>query len=138
MFTSVTTTTALCNIPKLAVNGDNSVIFFIRFTWAAKSKGIWPHLEGSATCPQPPATATGVSGASRAAPAIQGPVISLGTPPIDPTLAIYEADLEKWEKDKALALDLLTQHILDSTVIHTLTLKTTSAMWAEIVHGYIY
>ena len=125
MSTSVTTTTALHNVPKLSVNGDN---FLIRFTQAVKSKGVWPYLESSATCPQPPATATGVSGASSAAPAIQGPATSLGTPPVDPTVAIYEADLEKWEKDEALALDLLTQHIPDSTVICILTLKTTSAM----------
>ena len=133
MSTSVTTTTALHNVPKLSVNGDN---FLIRFTQAVKSKGVWPYLESSATCPQPPATATGVSGASSAAPAIQGPATSLGTPPVDPTVAIYEADLEKWEKDEALALDLLTQCILDSTVIHTSTLKTASAMWAEIVCEY--
>ena len=76
----------------------------------------------------PPATATGVSGASSTAPVIQGPATSSGTPPVDPTVAIYEADLEKWEKDEALALDVLTQHIPDSTVICILTLKTTSAM----------
>ena len=59
-----------------------------------------------------------------------------GTPPIDPAVAKYKADLEKWEKDEALALDLLTQCILDSTVVHTLTLKTTAAMWDEIICEY--
>lgn len=137
MSSSITTTTALCDIPKLPVNGDNSVIFFIRFTQAVKSKGIWPHLNGSATCPQPPPTTTGVSEASSAAPVAQGPRTSMGTLPVNPIIAKYEANLEKWEKDEALALDLLTQCILDSNVICTLTLKTAVAMWAEIVHEYM-
>ena len=66
----------------------------------------------------------------------QGPVTMVGTPPINPALVKYEEDLEKWEKDKALTLDLLTQCIPDSTVIHTSTLKTAAAIWAEIVYKY--
>ena len=134
MSTLVTTTTALYNVPKLFVNGDNIVIFFIRFTWAIKSKGIWPHLDGSATCPQPPMTTPGTPGA---APTVQGPMTSLGTSPINPAIATYEAELEKWEKDKALTLNLLTQCIPDLTVVCTLTLKTTVAMWAKIIHEYL-
>ena len=137
MSSSITTTTTLHDIPKLSVNRDNSAILFIRFTWALKSKGIWPHLNGSAICPQPPSTTTGVSEASGAVPAAQGPATSMGTLPVNPTTAKYEANLEKWKKDEALALDLLTQYILDSTVICMSTLTTTVAMWAEIVHEYM-
>jgi hypothetical protein len=38
-----------------------------------------------------------------------------------------------WDKDEAIALDLLTQHIPDSTVICTMNQPTAVAMWAEIV-----
>ena len=136
MSTLVTTTTALCNIPKFSVNEDKSVIFFTRFTWAVKSKGVWPHLDGSATCPQPLTTAPGAPGAPSVAPTIQGPTTSSGTPHIDTAITRYEAELEKWEKDEAPTLDLLTQCIPDSTVVHMSTLKSTVAIWAEIVHEY--
>ena len=136
MSTSVTTTAALRDVPKLSVNGDNSVIFFIRFTRAVKSKGVWPHLDGSAACPRCPITTTGATGTSGTDPTIQGPATMAGTPPTDPAIAKYEEDLANWEKDEALALDLLTQRIPDSTVIRTSTLKTAAAMWAEIVHEY--
>ena len=102
MSTSVTTITVLCNIPKLSVNGDNSVIRFIRFIHAVKSKGVWPHLDGSAICSQPPAVTTGPSGAPGTVPTAQGPPTVAGVPPINPAVAKYEEDLEKWEKDKAL------------------------------------
>ena len=68
MSTSVTTTTALWDVPKLSVNGDNFIIFFIRFTWAMKSKGVQTHLDGSAVTPQPPATAISASGAPGTVP----------------------------------------------------------------------
>ena len=40
MSTSVTTTTALYDVPKLSVDGFNSVIFFIRFTHSVKFRGF--------------------------------------------------------------------------------------------------
>ncbi|KIM70963.1 hypothetical protein PILCRDRAFT_17562, partial [Piloderma croceum F 1598] len=45
-------------------------------------------------------------------------------------------ELVTWRKDEALALDLLTQHIPDSTIIRTLSQLTAAAMWAEIVREY--
>ena len=80
--------------------------------------------------------ATGATGTPVTVPAIQGPVTAAGTPPINPAVEKYEEALKEWKKDKALALDLLTQCIPDSTVIHTANLKTTPAMWAEIVREY--
>jgi len=41
-----------------------------------------------------------------------------------------------WQKDDALALDLLTQHIPDSTVICTASQPSATAMWAEVVREY--
>ena len=42
----------------------------------------------------------------------------------------------QWDKDESLALDLLTQHIPDSTVICTSGLGTAAAMWVEILHKF--
>ena len=102
MSISVTTTIAFHDVPKLSVNGDNFVIFFIRFTHAVKSKGVWPHLDGSTTCPQCLATTTNTSSAPGTVPTAQAPMTTVGTPAIDPAVAKYEEDLEKWEKDEAL------------------------------------
>ena len=117
--------------PQILCDGDNSVIFFIIFTHAVKSKGVWPHLDSSSACLQPHATATHASGTPGTVPMVQGPVTTAGIPPIDPAVAKYEADLAEWEKDEALALNLLTQHTPDLTVIHTSTLKFSAVMWAE-------
>ena len=76
---------------------------------------------------QGPATATGVA-PQMAAPQMMAP---------DPaTVTTYEEVLAKWEKDEALALDLIMQQIPDSTVIHTVNLLTATAMWTEIVREY--
>ena len=76
---------------------------------------------------QGPATAAGV------APQMVAPQT---TAPDPAAVTAYEEVLAKWEKDKALALDLITQRIPDSTVIHTVNLSTAAAMWTEIVREY--
>ena len=68
---------------------------------------------------QGPATATGV------APQMAAPQTMAPDPP---TVTVYEEVLAKWEKDEALTLDLITQRIPDSTVIHTVNLLTATAM----------
>ena len=101
-----------------------------------KSKGVWTYLDGSAVTPQPPVTATSASGAPGTVPVAQGSATTAGTSPIDPTMVKYKEDLDKWNKDKALTLDLLTQCIPDSTVICMSTLGNAAAMWADIVCEY--
>ena len=68
---------------------------------------------------QGPATAAGVA-PQMVAPQMMAP---------DPAaVTTYEEVLAKWEKDKALALDLIMQWIPDSTVIHTVNLSTAATM----------
>ena len=76
---------------------------------------------------QGPATATGV------APQMAAPQT---TAPDPAAVTMYEEVLAKWEKDKALTLDLIMQWIPDSTVICTVNLLTAAAMWTEIVREY--
>ena len=69
---------------------------------------------------------------------VQGPATAAGVAPQtvapqtmapDPaTVTMYEEVLEKWEKDKALTLDLIMQQIPDSTVIHIVNLSSAAAM----------
>ena len=56
--------------------------------------------------------------------------------PINPADAQCQQDLAKWQRDEALAVNLLTQHIPDSTLVCTSTLLTAVAMWAEILREY--
>ena len=79
------------------------------------------------TVVQGPATAAGV------APQMVAPQT---TAPDPAAVTTYEEVLAKWEKDEALALDLITQWIPDSTVIHTVNLLTAATMWTEIVREY--
>jgi hypothetical protein len=44
--------------------------------------------------------------------------------------------LAVWDKDEAIALDLLTQRIPGSTVIWTMNLNSAAIMWAEIIREY--
>jgi len=76
-------------------------------THAVQSKGVWSHLEGTATKP-----------------------VAIGTTPPD------AAELVTWLKDESIALDLLTQWIPDSTVIRTASQTDAAAMWKEIVREY--
>jgi hypothetical protein len=121
MSTTVTTNTLPSNVPKLDVSGKNWAIYHIHFTCAVQSKGIWSHLDGST--PHPNAAAVVVEGAVQANAAAADAVVDA-------------AVLATWQKDEALALDLLTQCIPDSTVIHTVSQPSAAAMWAEIVCEY--
>jgi hypothetical protein len=55
-----------------------------------------------------------------------------GSKPCPATNSTVE-ELAVWDKDEAIAIDLLTQRILDSTVIQTMNLNSAAIMWAEIV-----
>ena len=87
---------------------------------------MYGHLDGSITHPITAAasstTATTITLGITTAAASQTTQIS---PTPNPVL--------QWDKDELLALDLLTQHIPDSTVIHTSRLGTAAAMWVEIL-----
>ena len=124
--TTLSTNTLPSNVPKLEVSGKNWAIYRIRFTRAVQSKGVWGHLDGSAPCPTPPVTTPPVA-VTQTTGGTQQPAVTI-TP--DP------AELVAWRKDEALALDLLTQRIPDSTVIRTSSQPTAAAMWAEIVREY--
>ena len=105
-------------------------------------KGVFGHLDGSDIRPQSP------SGTVSNAPVtvVQGPATAAGvapqmaapqtTAPDPAAVTTYEEVLAKWEKDEALALDLIMQRIPDSTVIRTVNLSTAAAMWTEIVREY--
>ena len=87
---------------------------------------MYGHLDGSITHPVTAAasltTATTITLGITTAAASQTTQTS---PTPNPVL--------QWDKDESLALDLLTQHIPDSTVIHTSGLGTAAAMWVEIL-----
>jgi len=126
MSTTVTTNTLLSNVPKLDVTGKNWAIYQIWFTQAVQSKGVWGHLDGTTPCP------TGTPAV--VPPTTEGTDGEGGQPPAAPV--IDTALLVTWQKDEALALDLLTQQIPNSTVIRTASQSTAAAMWTEIVHEY--
>jgi Reverse transcriptase (RNA-dependent DNA polymerase)/gag-polypeptide of LTR copia-type/Integrase core domain/GAG-pre-integrase domain/Zinc knuckle len=121
MSTTVTTNNLPSNVPKLEVTGKNWAIYRIRFTRAVQSKGVWGHLDGSLPCPVTPTVqpATGDEVGEG-----QGNAIPVSV------------ELTTWKKDEALALDLLTQRIPDSTVIRTASQPNAAAVWAEIVREY--
>ena len=58
------------------------------------------------------------------------------TPTTQAVAPTESAELIAWRKDEALALDLLTQRVPDSTVIRTSSQPTAAAMWSEIVREY--
>jgi len=108
--TTVSTNTLPSNVPKLDVSGKNWAIYRIRFTRAVQSKGVWGHLEGSTLRPSTPVAETAAA---------------------EGESATVSDELTAWKKDEALALDLLTQRIPDSTVIRTANQPTAAAMWAS-------
>lgn len=74
---------------------------------------MWGHLDGTVPRPTTPVAAEG-----------------------NQTATTDSDKLTRWQKDEALALDLLTQRIPDSTVIRTASQLTAAAMWAEIIREY--
>ena len=140
--TTVSTNSLPSNVPKLDVSGTNFAIFKVRFTRAVKSKGVWGHLDGSTPRPTP-AVATGAAPAPVAVAAQPPAAAAAGqqpapaaAPAATATATPGDSDEEKWDKNEAIALDLLTQRIPDSTVIRTSRLNTAAEMWTEIVREY--
>jgi len=125
--TTLSTNTLPSNVPKLKVSGKNWAIYRICFTRAVQSKGIWGHLDGSAPCPTPPPPTVAASASPSTGGNQQSPATTVSPDP---------AELVAWRKDEALALDLLTKRIPDSTVIRTSSQVTAAAMWSEIVREY--
>ena len=129
MSTTVSTTNLPANILKLDPTGSNWVIYRIWFTRTIQSKGVYGHLDGSDVRPQSPSSTVSIAPVT----VVQGPATAAGvapqmaapqtTAPDPATVTMYEEVLAKWEKDEALALDLITQRIPDSTVIRTVNLS---------------
>jgi hypothetical protein len=71
-------------------------------------------IEGTVPCPVTPVTTGG-----------------------NQTAATDSDKLTTWKKDEALALELLTQRIPDSTIIRTSNQLTAAVIWAKIVHEYM-
>jgi hypothetical protein len=80
------------NIPQLDPNGTNWAIFKTHFQEAMKVTCRWDHFTGAKPCLKPKVADK-------------------------PTDAKREA-IEKWEHEDAVASYLLSQHLLDITIIH--------------------
>ena len=129
--TLATSNTLLSSVLKLKSSRENWVIFKIQFTHAVKSKGkqVYRHLDSFITHPVAAAApSTTVTTTTLGTTTAAAGLTTQTSPAPDPVL--------QWDKDESLALDLLTQHIPDSTVIHTSRLDTTVAMWVEILHEF--
>ena len=127
---------------RLSLPTHSQAMFKVRFTHAVKSKGVWGHLDGSTPRPTP-AVATGAAPAPVAVAAQPPAAAAAGqqpapaaAPAATATATPGDSDEEKWDKNEAIALDLLTQRIPDSTVIRTSRLNTAAEMWTEIVREY--
>ena len=93
----ITTDTLPGNVPKLDIKGANWAIFSLCFWTAVEAKELWPHFDGTSTCP-----------VSTTTTATDGTVVT--SPP--------DADeLAKWQKSENMVKHLLTQHIPDSTAL---------------------
>ena len=106
--TSSLSDTLPLTIPKLDSEGENWVIFYVRFMDTIEAKGFWNHFDGSSPAPVLSATATA---------------------------AEIEAK-NQWDKDECLAKTLLTQKLPDSTVLETHSLKTVKERWEVVVKEY--
>ena len=90
------------SVPKLETSGKNWLLFSIRFQLAVKAKGKWSHFDGTVLRPEAISTD-------------QAEAIVIGGGE-DPNDNLVECQLE-WDKDKDVALYLLSQRLSDSTLV---------------------
>jgi hypothetical protein len=107
---TITTDLLPSTVPKLHERGNNWAIFALRFKMAVKAKSLWGHMDGTSTCPVPanPANVTAAE-----------------------TTAIAD-----WEKNEALAQNLLGSRVPDSTAFLLANQTTAADMWNVIVREY--
>ena len=106
--TSSLSDTLPSTVPKLDAEGENWAIFYVRFRDAVEAKGFWDHFNGSSSLP---VTTTASTKAEIAAK-------------------------NQWEKDERSAKTLLTQRLLDSTVMEIHSKKTVKERWEAVVKEY--
>ena len=109
------------SVPKLETSGKNWLLFSIRFQLAVKAKGKWSHFDGTVSRPE-------------AISADQAEAIVIGGGE-DPNDNLVECQLE-WDKDKDVALYLLSQRLSDSTLVSVEKYTLCSRKWATIVCEY--
>lgn len=96
------------DVKKLESDGSNWAIFLARFSEAVQAKGRWGHFTGTSTRP-------------------------------DDTLPLpagRQAELDKWDTDEAIAKQMLTSRVPDSTVIKLQKYATVALRWAAVVAEY--
>ena len=122
---SVTTTSLSdslpSSIPKLDASGINWAIFSVHFEDAIEAKGFWGHFDGMGLHPSVvPVSVTDSDGNTT-------------------TRALTETELaavKKWDKYERSAKSLLTQKILDSTLMRLHNKHTVREWWEAIVSEY--
>jgi hypothetical protein len=110
MFTTPIIEQLPANIPWLDPNGTNWAIFKTCFQEAMKVTCQWDHFTGAKPCPKPKVTDK-------------------------PTDAKREA-IEKWEHEDAVASYLLSQRLLDITVICLTNCLTAHDQWEMVTKEY--
>jgi len=119
------------SIPKLDASGMNWAIFTVRFQDAIEVKGFWGHFTSTKLCPT-----ANIPGAE--AVAVTAVVPAEGNKAPTPILTAEELTVaqKQWDKDELSAKSLLTQKILDSTLMCIHTKKTVHEHWEAIVTEY--
>jgi len=108
-------TTSLSNtlpssVPMLDSSEGNWAIFVFCFQDAVKAKGFWDHFDGSAS----------------------RPIVANAIPTAAETIATAQ-----WDKDKHSARSLLTQKLLDSTVVLIHGKRTVRERWEAVVKEFL-
>ena len=106
--TSSLSDTLPSTIPMLDAEGSNWAIFYIRFMDAIEAKGFWDHFDRTSS----------------------PPVLS------EPPTAAETTAKNQWDKDEWSAKALLTQQLLDSTVMEIHVKKTVKERWEAVVGEY--
>ena len=106
--TSSLSDTLSAAVPKLEAEGKNWAIFFIQFMDAVKAKGFWGHFDGST---------------------------------LEPTLSSTSTEDEikaknQWDKDERSGKTLLTQKLLDLTVMEIHSKQSVKEQWEAVVKEY--
>ncbi|KZV84356.1 hypothetical protein EXIGLDRAFT_624329, partial [Exidia glandulosa HHB12029] len=108
MSTTLTTDNLGSDVRKLEADGSNWAIFLARFSEAVQAKGRWGHFTGTSVRPSDTA----------------------------PLPAGRQAELDKWDTDEAIAKQMLTSRVPDSTVIRIQKHATVAARWAAVTAEY--
>jgi hypothetical protein len=127
-------------VPKLKQSGANWAVFQLRLQMAVRGKGLWGHFDGTKPWPieKLPAVSVSPLSLSSAGKAVSSSATSSSPDPNATILLGTPGEIAEWEHCKDIMWSLLSQCLLNSTLIVVDSQPSVAKMWETVVKEFTY